>query len=480
MQMPPLTHSPCKRAGCVFFSAPLAAPATMAPAGRLSPHVSGSHQSKAASASAASCPCLSVRRRAWLTARRDISGRLACVPGAVRDPPDIQPWLDACQTVLRARQLLLGVLKAVAAATPAPGARVDRELERLVQFYALPPPPDPPPARQATLAAPVPLLVQGPVPPQRADPPRPGGSSLPPPLVRPASPALLTLFRPANSSRGAQQAQLSQLVARPVQSRSGGGIGSRGPYNKQVAAAPSLDGVRFVALPPPPEALRLSAPASPSAAPAAPAAAAASPPAPSPTSSLSPSGRRSAGPSTRASVSLAAAIQSSLANEGAALAEAFNAALRRGAAPASRRPNPLTGHGARAALPPAGRFIHSATGVPVSQAEDPVDSEDELAHAWLSDESAARLRALDDVSPEDKAVMLLWNSFAAERGRAVFSATALPQACVLFARAQRSTLRRLGLRAALLRLLVHLWDGAALDAESVAACLAALDEEGGE
>lgn len=480
-QAPPAASALCKRAaGCAFLAA--AGLATGAsPSGRLLPSTLAAHHPSKASAaavsSALSCACIPVRRRAWLAARRTNCARLACIPGTVRALPDLEPWRDACQSVLQSRQLLLGIVTATGA--PAPSSGVDSDLGRLISFYAPPPPPQHPPALEVVPPPlPMPPLLSGPVLPLRADAPRPGvvGRPLPAPLAGPPVSALLTLKPAPPPSRGAQQ------QARPsLPQTATGGTVARGSQAKPATAAPSLDGVRFVALPPPPAALRLAAPTSPSAALPAVLPLASSPPdAPSPApSSLSPGGLRSnSGPSARASVSLAVAIQASLAHEGAALAEAFDAALRRGAAPAVRRTQPLAGLTARVVLPPAGRFIHSATGVPVTQAEDPVDSEDELGHPWLADESAARLRALDDVSPEDKAVMLLWNGFAAE-GRAVYSATALPQACVLFARSRRATLRRLGLRAALLRLLMHLWDGAALDAESVAACLAALDEEGG-
>ena len=392
----------------------------------------------------APCPCVFVRRRAWLTARKSVRAHVACVPGEVRDPQSLlRPWLAACETALSLRAELRTMLTSLGGDTRIP-SRNDAVLERLVAAL-----------RATVVVQPTSLPTPAPHPPSQAT----TVVGLTPP---PISQRLSHLFVP--------KPPRVEVVAQRAEQRPAGGstAGSTRDEPARAYAQVSRTCVPFIAMPHSAPFLR-----------APPTLELLSPPGPAASSPDDPSSRPSpgsagGGAAARSSVSVAAAVQAALEDDGASLSRAFDAALRRGTALPTRRSNPFEGESARTLLPPAGRFIHSATGIPVTQAEAPVDSEDEVGHEALTDESAARLRALDDVAPADKAVMLMWNGFAAKR--VVYSAAVLPQACVLFVREHRAALRRLGLRAALLRLLSYLWDTAALSAESIAACMAALDE----
>jgi hypothetical protein len=188
---------------------------------------------------------------------------------------------------------------------------------------------------------------------------------------------------------------------------------------------------------------------------------------PSSALTLSPSftgGRRTGRPTATLAVSLQAALVVH-----ASLEPAFAAAAERGQSVRCVSQRELMGSGR--SLPPAGRYIHGNSGIPVTPLEDPIDSGDELDTDWLHAESAARLAALDDVPPDDKAVMLLWNDFM--RTKYVSGEIDLPQAFLVFVRRHARQLAQERLHAALLRMLLSQWDRAVLDAESLATCVAA-------
>lgn len=126
---------------------------------------------------------------------------------------------------------------------------------------------------------------------------------------------------------------------------------------------------------------------------------------------------------------------------------------------------------------PIRQYYHSRTFQPMLKGDWDVDSDDEPDDAWLHRMGAELLDDFEDVSPNEKLFMRLWNQFI--KCHTVLSDRSIPKRCMSFVRHIGQTLVTHELRQELLLHLFNLWDSGLLSSQHIEACMAEYDKMAG-
>ena len=144
---------------------------------------------------------------------------------------------------------------------------------------------------------------------------------------------------------------------------------------------------------------------------------------------------------------------------------------------AAKPPGAAAAAAARARPPPTRQYYHARTSAPIAPQllAAGYDSDDDVDEEWRLERAEQLLEEFEDVTPQEKAFMKLWNRWVFRNP--IQADRTVPRAVNAFAADLASQLVRQNLRHNLLLHLLHLWDNSLLSAQNITDCMAIVDDK---